>query len=138
MNQPPSRIAGNSADVAEVVAAGLAHHQAGRLAEAEAHYRRILDGIPDYADVLHLLGGLACQLARYGEAIALTDRAIVGNGNDPSYQRTRSLMLQSLNRLDEAVASYDRASLSARILPGYNLWGCRSARKICHRDFGHK
>jgi len=50
--------------VAELLAAGLQRHQAGRLAEAEAHYRRILDIVPGHADALHLLGGLAYQTGR--------------------------------------------------------------------------
>src|SRR5271169_838690 len=46
-------------DVAELLAAGLQHHQAGRLAKAEADYRRVLGIEPEHADVLHLLGGVA-------------------------------------------------------------------------------
>ena len=95
--------------VAELLAAGLQHHQAGRLAEAEAHYRRILDMVPDHADVLHLLGGLAYQTGRPEAAIELIGRAIERHGSDPSYYCSCGLVLQSLDRLDEAVASYDRA-----------------------------
>jgi hypothetical protein len=47
--------------VADLLAAGLAHHQAGRLAEAEAYYRQILVAVPDQADILHLLRGVANQ-----------------------------------------------------------------------------
>jgi tRNA (mo5U34)-methyltransferase len=111
MEDPPPHIApaAPQPDVAELLAAGLEHHKGGRLAEAEAHYRRILDAVPDRADVLHLLGGLVFQTGRHGAAIELIDRAIECNGNDPSYHCSRGLVLQSLNRLDEAVASYDRA-----------------------------
>ena len=98
-------------DVASLFAAGLQHHQAGRLAEAEAHYRRILDAVPDHADALHLFGGLAYQTGRYEAAIELIGRAIEYNGSDPSYHCSHGLVLQSLNRLDEAVASYDHALL---------------------------
>ena len=94
---------------AELFAAGLEQHQAGHLVEAETHYRRILELAPDQADALHLLGGLAYQLARYGEAIELIDRAIEHRGADPSYHCTRGLVLQGLGRLDEALGSYDYA-----------------------------
>jgi predicted O-linked N-acetylglucosamine transferase (SPINDLY family) len=97
--------------IAELLAAGLAHHQAGRLAEAEVHYRRILDSVPDHADVLHLLGGLAYQTGRHPAAIELIGRAIGHNGGDPSYHCSYGLVLQGLDRLDEAIASYDRALL---------------------------
>ena len=126
MSRQPPRITGNSGPsaenpppqtapaaiqpgVAELLTAGLEHHQAGRLVEAEAHYQRILDVVPDHADVLHLLGGLAYQVGRHEVAIELIGRAIEHNGNDPSYYCTRGLVLQGLKRLDEAVASYDRA-----------------------------
>jgi protein O-GlcNAc transferase len=95
--------------VAELLAVGLQHHQAGQLAEAEVHYRRILDAAPDHADALHLLAGLAYQAGRHEPAIELLDRAIEHNGGDPSYHCSYGLVLQGLNHLDEAIASYDRA-----------------------------
>ncbi len=58
-----------------------------------------------------MLGGLAYQTGRHEAAIELIGRAIEHNGNDPSYHCSRGLVLHSLNRLDEAVASYDRALL---------------------------
>ncbi|PWC83817.1 hypothetical protein TSH100_19855 [Azospirillum sp. TSH100] len=46
----------------------LDHHQAGRLAEAEDIYRRILGADPEYADAMELLGVLAAQTGRLAEA----------------------------------------------------------------------
>jgi protein O-GlcNAc transferase len=110
---PPPQTAPDAiqSGVAALLAVGLQHHQAGQLAEAEVHYRRVLDIVPDHADVLHLLGGLAYQTGRHEAAIELIGRAIERNGNDPSYHCSRGLVLQSLDRLDEAVASYNRALL---------------------------
>jgi Tfp pilus assembly protein PilF len=105
-------------DVAELLGAGLQHHQAGRLADAEADYRRILHIEPDHADGLHLLGGLAYQTGRPEAAIELIGRAIESNNYDPSYHCSRGLVLQSLDRLDEAVANYDHALL---LNPDYAL-----------------
>ena len=48
----------------------LAHHQAGRLLQAEAIYRRILKAQPDDADALHLLGVVAHQRGEHEEAAA--------------------------------------------------------------------
>ena len=95
--------------VAELLAAGLAHHQAGRVAEAEVSYRQVLAAMPDHADALHLLGVIAYQFGQHQAAIQLIGRAIQYNGSDPSYYCSCGLVLQSLKRLDEAVASYDRA-----------------------------
>ena len=94
---------------ADLLAAGLAHHQAGRLAEAEVRYRRILAAAPDHADALHLLGVIAYQFGRLEMALELIGRAVQQNGNDPSYYCSCGLVLQGLKRLDEAVASHDRA-----------------------------
>lgn len=56
----------------------VAHHQAGRLAEAGALYRRILDGEPRHPDALHLLGVVERRsgapgrgLLRIAEALSL-------------------------------------------------------------------
>ena len=94
---------------ADIFEAGAAHHRAGRLAEAEAHYRRILAALPDHADALHLLGVISCQLGRHETAIELIGRAINQNGNHSSYHGSYGVALYNLKRLDEAVASYDRA-----------------------------
>ena len=95
--------------VAELFAAAVTNHQAGRLAEAEHHYRQILAAVPDHADALHLLGVIAYQLGRPETALELIDQAIRHNGNNSQYYCNRGLALEGLQRLDEAVASYDRA-----------------------------
>jgi len=94
---------------AELLAAGVAHHQAGRLAEAEVRYRQILADAPDHADALHLLGVIAFQVGRHEMAVQLIDQAIGHNAGSSLYYSNRGLALQGLARLDEAVASYDRA-----------------------------
>ena len=46
-------------DPAALLAEALAAHRQGRLAEAEALYRRILALVPQHFDALHLLGVIA-------------------------------------------------------------------------------
>jgi len=94
---------------AELLQAGLAHQQAGRLAEAELCYRRVLAVAPTHAEALHLLGVIASQSGRYERAVKLIGRAIRENRHNPAYYGNRGVALQHLKRLDEAVASYDRA-----------------------------
>jgi len=55
---------------------GLAHQQAGRLADAEAVYRQILAAHPDHADALHLLGLVAYHRGDYPQASELIMRAL--------------------------------------------------------------
>jgi protein O-GlcNAc transferase len=70
-SQPPGKAAAAASvpGVAELVGAGLKHHQAGRLAEAEACYRQALAVEPDHADALHLLGVIAYQVKRADLAV---------------------------------------------------------------------
>jgi tetratricopeptide (TPR) repeat protein len=53
----------------------LAHHEAGRSAEAEAGYRAILATDPGQGQALYLYGMLALQTARAAEAVPLLARA---------------------------------------------------------------
>jgi tetratricopeptide (TPR) repeat protein len=95
--------------VAGVFAAGLAHHQGGRLAQAETLYRETLALQPDHADALHLLGVIASQVGRHDVAVDLIDRAIARDRTIPRYHSNRGLALAGLQRFAEAIASYDRA-----------------------------
>ena len=92
----------------DLFAVAVAHHQAGRLAEAEAYYRQILAAIPDHDGALHLLGVIAYQRGRLEIAVQLIEQAIERGGSDPSYFISYGLVLHGLGRLDESVASYDR------------------------------
>jgi predicted O-linked N-acetylglucosamine transferase (SPINDLY family) len=60
----------------EEIQAGLALHQAGRLAEAQAVYRRVLARAPDHPQALHFLGGALLQAGDTAAAIELIGRAV--------------------------------------------------------------
>ncbi len=96
--------------------AALKHHQAGRLSEAEALYRHVLDRQPNHADALHLLGVLASQLQRYEIASDLIRRAILVKPDFPEAHVNLGVALRHQKRLDEAVASFRQA---IAIRPGY-------------------
>ena len=72
-------------DVAEALARGLAHHQAGNLQHAEACYREILRVEPAHSDALHLLGVIAQQNGDYPEAERLIRSAIARNPGVADY-----------------------------------------------------
>lgn len=95
----------------EDLAVALAHHRAGRLAEAEEIYRRILERNPRQPDLLHLLGGIAYQsgdcetaVARYDAAIAAAPSAV----ND-TLLYNRGNALKALGRRSEAIAAFRKA-----------------------------
>src|ERR1700689_2611373 len=55
---------------------GLAHHQAGRLAEAERLYTSVLATRPDHFDSRHLLGVVYYQRGNHAEAVCQFDIAL--------------------------------------------------------------
>jgi protein arginine N-methyltransferase 7 len=88
--------------------AALEHHQAGRLLQAEAIYRQILQVVPNHPEALHFLGLIAHQAGRNGAAIELISRAITVNPYDAMHCNL-GLALKAQGRLDEAIASYREA-----------------------------
>jgi predicted O-linked N-acetylglucosamine transferase (SPINDLY family) len=95
---------------------GVSHHQAGRLAEAEAIYRQILLQAPSHAEALHLLGALASQTDRSAMAIELISRAIEIKPSLIEAYRNLAVVLSENDRLDEAIALLRRA---IDVQPGY-------------------
>jgi tetratricopeptide (TPR) repeat protein len=95
---------------AEVFAEGFRLHRAGRLAEAEALYRRAIALDPKSVGSLHNLGVLARQTGRAEAAADLLGRAIALDGRIAALQVNYAVTLRELGRLDEAVAAYRRAS----------------------------
>ena len=59
----------------------VAFHEAGRMAEAEALYRVILNAEPHNADALHLLGLVHFQTGRAEQAIRFIHDAIAQDTN---------------------------------------------------------
>ena len=54
----------------------IGHHEAGRLAEADAAYRDVIRADPHNADALHFLGYVHFQRGEYREAIDLIARSL--------------------------------------------------------------
>ena len=87
----------------------LAHHHAGRLAEAAALYKKVLDEAPEHPDALHLLGMVKFQQGDAASAIALLARALTQNGGAADYHHDLGDVLRGQGRVDEAIASYRKA-----------------------------
>ena len=126
------RIGAPDPRVAGFFANGLAHHQGGRLAQAETCYRETLALQPDHADALHLLGVIASQIGRHDVAVDLIGRAIELDRSNALYHSNRGLALAGMQRLEEAIANYDRA-LALRLRPGASNAHVR--RKEFETDF---
>jgi len=87
----------------------MAHHKAGRLAEAEQCYRRILQQQPDHSESLCLLGMIGYQAGRIEPALGLFRRAAELNPNHAPYHLNVGNCCQALGRYEEAVTAYRRA-----------------------------
>ncbi len=96
---------GTADTVSEALTEGVGHHKAGRLKEAEAVYRRILEADPENADALHLLGVVARQAGRHDAAVDLIQRAIARNGRNPSYHANLGTALEVSGRREDALAA---------------------------------
>ena len=95
--------------IPEAFAIAVQHHQAGRLAEAEAAYRQILAVQPQHADSLHWLGVLAHQAGRNQVAAELIQKAIAMVPTAPAFHSNLGVALAELGRLDEAIAAFQMA-----------------------------
>ena len=82
----------------EAMTIAVAHHQAGRLKEAEEIYREILVVAPNHVDALHLLGVVALQTGRHKAAVDHITRAIRLNGTEASFHNNLGETYRSLPR----------------------------------------
>ncbi|MGQ9368352.1 tetratricopeptide repeat protein [Azospirillum sp. ST 5-10] len=99
----------------------LEHHLAGRLAEAEILYGRILDAEPRQPDALHLLGVLAGQTGRPDRAAALIGEAMALRPDTADYPSNLGNALAAAGRPAPAAAAYRRALALAPA--GAACWG---------------
>jgi predicted O-linked N-acetylglucosamine transferase (SPINDLY family) len=96
-------------DTAAWLRAGVQYHQAGRLAEAEACYRRVLAAQPDNVAAFYSRGNALCDLERYEEAVECYCRALVLKPDFAEAFNNRGDALYELKRFGEALESCDRA-----------------------------
>ncbi len=92
----------------KAIQTALAHHQAGRLAQAEAIYRQILQTEPNHPDALHFLGVIALHAGKNEIAAELIGKAIRVSPSRSMYYNLGNA-LQAQGKLDEAVKSYQKA-----------------------------
>jgi tetratricopeptide (TPR) repeat protein len=106
-NSPPAPA--DPSDVGMLLRSAVSLHQAGRLAEAEDLYRRILAAQPRHFDSLHLLGVILHQRGEYAAAVRQIDAAIGINPDIAQAHNNRGVALQALGRREDALASFDAA-----------------------------
>ena len=95
-------------DTQEMLREAMRLHRAGRLGEAGALYRGIVQQEPGNAEAVHLVGLALYQQGRLEEAAAWMERSI-GIREEVEYLSNLGTVLDSLGRHDEAVAVHLRA-----------------------------
>ena len=93
----------------ETIQDAAALHQAGRLDEAEAIYRAILEAEPDNPDALHLSGVVAHQRGRGADAVERIGRALELRPDDAPMHNNLAEALRVQGRIQEAVGHYRQA-----------------------------
>ena len=119
--------------VPALLAAGLDHHQAGRLAEAYDIYRRVLAVAPRQTDALHLLGVVAYQLGQPRQAVDLIRAAIALRGDNPDFFVNLGNALQALGDSAGAVNAFGRAAALESPLRATTLFNLGNALRDAAR-----
>lgn len=84
-------------------------HQAGRLREAQALYRKLLGIQPDHPDVMHMLGVLEHQLGNHAVAIDLISKSISLKPGVAMAHNNLGKVFVDCGRLEDAIGSFRRA-----------------------------
>lgn len=99
-------------------------HRSGRLEEAEAHYRRVLESRPGDPDAMNLLGVTLCQRGRPLDGLRLLDAAIERAPGIAAFHGNRGEILRVLGRSAEAAAATIIAlELDPTLAPAQNNLG---------------
>ncbi len=96
-------------DLGEARNQALRLHQAGRIADAQAVCREMLQHAPRHFDALHLLGVTEYQSGRFEEADRLLQQALAVEPRAAAACSNHGIVLHQLKRYEEALARYDRA-----------------------------
>ncbi len=99
----------NAADPTAAFQQGFALHRQGRLDDAEALYRSVLERQPAHFGALHFTGLIHYQRGAPQAAADWIGRALAVNPVSPEAHSNLGLALLDLKRPEEALAAHDRA-----------------------------
>src|ERR1700722_699946 len=110
----------SASSIAALLQQGIGHHRAGRLSEAERHYRQALDLDPGHVEALVLLGMTAGQGGQLPKAAELFIRALERDPNNAQIHHNLGETWRHLGQFQKAQASLRRAiALDPDHLPAY-------------------
>ncbi|MDD5328413.1 MAG: tetratricopeptide repeat protein [Sulfuricella sp.] len=96
-------------EIAAAMQTAIAHHQAGRLTEANDICQQILQRAPNHPDPWHLMGVMAYQIGMHDVAVELIGKVLELVPNFADAHNNLGNALKDQGHLAEAVASYQKA-----------------------------
>jgi tetratricopeptide (TPR) repeat protein len=115
----------------QAIAIALAHHRAGRIAEAEGIYRQLISREPKNARVLDLLGVLLLQTGQLDLSAAFLRRAIAADPNHANYHCNLGSCLRRLGKSEQAIAEFrDAIRLNPALAVAHNNLGISLAESL--------
>lgn len=99
----------SSADIERMLQAAIGHHEAGRLADADAGYRRVIAADPRNVDALHFLGYLLFQRGEHRGAIDLMARSLAVNPANPRAQYNLAMARLAAGEREQAADAFREA-----------------------------
>jgi predicted TPR repeat methyltransferase len=106
---PDHSAAPREISVDEAIALAIDWLKEGRVRDAAAICRRVLEVTPGHADALHYSGMAAYHEGRVAEAIALARESLERAPGQPDWHSNLGIMLQAQDDLDGAIAAFQRA-----------------------------
>jgi tetratricopeptide (TPR) repeat protein len=102
--------------VDQALASGVAHHQAGRLDEAEAAYGAILAEFPKHFNALHLSGLIRHRRGEHAAAAAMIEQALA---EEPSFAAAWFNLGNVRRAMGDAVAAAAAYGEASRLTPDF-------------------
>jgi predicted TPR repeat methyltransferase len=87
----------------------MEHHRGGRIGQAEAAYRALLDADPGNPNAMHWLGVLIYQAGRPEKALSLLEQAAAMRPKDAAFQHNLACAYVEARQYDDAIKSYNKA-----------------------------
>lgn len=107
--RPPTAQTAAATKARALFSQGIAHHQGGRLPEAQLLYRQVLQLMPRQADALHMLGVIEFQAKHYADAVRLiSDAKAIKPDNDLIHFNLGNA-LRALGQFPEAGEAFSKA-----------------------------
>jgi len=124
----------SAADIERTMLGAIEHHDADRLAQAEAAYREVLAADPRHVDALHFLGFLAFQRGEHERAVDLIARSLALKPSNARAQQNLGKAYQVLGDQEQASACFRKAlALQPGLLEAHYNLGI-ACRELGRRD----